>query len=923
LAFGLVFSIFSLPESKAFFIMGLEFRASRDPAWLRRVVTDTSENLMKWPRLRLFPIAALLLLTPFLSSLSRAEPPSGPPAEFEKHILPILQSRCVKCHGAEKRKADLDVRSKGSLLRGGESGPALVPGASAKSFLWEKIAADKMPPGKDKLTAAEKALVRRWIDGGALARQVVVDKKTNDADDRQVTDADRRFWAFQKPIRPSIPGVKHKDRVHNPIDTFILEALEKKGLALSSEADRVTLLRRAYFDLVGLPPSPEEIDAFLADKRGDAYERLIDRLLSSAHYGERWGRHWLDLAGYADSEGILDADYVRSAAWRYRDYVIRVFNSDKPYDRFLQEQLAGDELTDYWTAYRGEKSLSPEVVEAVVATGYLRCASDTSRPDFVNIKNAPGYYYQTLDDTVKIIGSSLMGLTVHCAKCHSHKYDPIPQTDYYRLQAVFMSGYRPKQWVPQVERRLFEATAHQEKEAKEQNAKIDAAIAGLRKQVQALRQQYGERLFQDRLAKLPVVIREDVRTALIVAPAKRSEVQKYLATKFQSELRPPAPELDRLLPTAYPEYRSKVQDLEKAIKAHEGQRRRFTEIRAFYDLPGEAITPLLRRGDYLQPGREMKPGTLAVLATPQAFFLPGRSKEARSSGRRLAFARWLTQPEHPLTARVLVNRLWLHHFGSGIVATPANFGHTGASPSHPQLLDWLATEFIARGWSIKAMHRLIMTSSVYRQASRLDPGSHALARKIDPDNRLLWRQRLRRLEAEALRDAALSVAGSLNREMFGPPVPMQRQGDGEVVVPAGPAGERRSVYLQIRRSQPLTFLQVFDQPVLETNCTRRETSTVASQALTLLNSEFMVRQAESFAGRVLRENPADVVGHAVRIAFGRDVSDRERKTMDGFLAAQASRHARAAGGNETEGRRRALADLCHMLMSANEFAYVD
>ncbi len=883
---------------------------------------------------------AFLPVLPALLALGAALAPAQPPAAqptFEKAVLPILQARCFTCHGADKQKAGLDLRSRAGMLRGGESGPVLVPGSAKGSLLWQQLTKDRMPPGKDKLTPTEKAAILAWIESGAHANETAA-IPPKDGPDRQVRDEDRKFWAFQKPTRPPVPAVTARARVRNPVDSFVLAALEKKGLTLSPEADRLTLLRRASFDLTGLPPSPQEIDSFLADTRPDAYERLIDRLLASEPYGERWGRHWLDVAGYADSEGILDADYVRSAAWRYRDWVIRAFNRDLPYDRFLIEQIAGDERVDYWTVYQSRPELGAEVTDALIATGYLRCASDTSRPDFVNIKNAPGYYYQTLDDTVKIVASSTLGLTVQCAKCHRHKYDPIPQTDYYRLQAIFMSGYRPAQWVPQVQRRLLEATAAQEKEAKDHNARLDAATAPLRKQLQELQREYGDRLFAERLAKLPAQIREDVRVALATPAPKRTEVQKYLASKFEAELRPPPPVLAKLLPATYPEYGTKTQEVSEGIKRLEAQKRTFAEIRAFYDLPGDPKTPLLRRGDYLNPGPEVQPGVLAVLATPRTFDLKPRLKEARSSGRRLAFARWLTQPDHPLTARVMVNRIWYHHFGRGIVATLDNFGKTGSPPSHPELLDWLATEFVARGWSIKSMHRLIMTTSTYRQASRLRIADRGLRNEepsanpqsafrnpqsVDPDNVLLWRQRLRRLEAEALRDAVLNVSGTLNPQLYGPPVPMVRQGGGEVVTPAGPAGDRRSVYLQVRRSQPLTFLQAFDQPVLETNCTHRETSTVSSQALTLLNSDFMTRQAEAFARRVLSEAPADPATHALKVAFGRVATARERERFGAFLTTQAQRHAGAIGMQPEEARRRAVVDLCHMLLSANEFAYVD
>jgi hypothetical protein len=857
--------------------------------------------------------------TPLLLAVPGAARAAEKSPAFEKDVLPILRAECLRCHGSEKRKAGLDLRSKAALLRGGDTGPAVAPGSAERSELWIRVAADKMPPGKHKLSAAEKAVLRAWIDSGAKGEGAAV--PSADTTHREVTDADRRFWAFRSPVRPPVPSVRHADRVRNPIDAFLLAALEKKGLTFAPEVGRITLLRRVSFDLLGVPPSPAEVDRFLNDRSADAYERLIDRLLADERYGERWGRHWLDLAGYADSEGILDADYVRTAAWRYRDYVIRALNRDKPYDRFLKEQLAGDELVDYWSAYHTQKQLPPEVVEALVASGYLRCASDTSRPDFVTIKNAPGYYYQTLDDTLKIVSSSLLGLTVQCAKCHSHKYDPITQTEYYRLQAIFMSAYRPYQWVPQVQRRLMEATEAQEREAKEHNARVDAAVARLRQQGEELRRRFAERLFADRLARLPAPIRDDVRAAVLAGPpARRTEVQKYLAGKFEKELRPDSAALVAVLKSSYPEYAAQDAALAEQARAEEAKRRTFNEIRALYDLPGEATTHLLRRGDYLNPGPEVLPGVLSALSTARPFTWAPPGKGTRTSGRRLAFAEWLTQPDHPLTARVAMNYLWLHHFGEGIVATPENFGHAGTPPTNPELLDWLAAEFVARHWSLKALHRLVLTSSAYRQASAVAPADPAAARRVDPDNRLLWHQRLRRLDAEALRDAMLTAGGNLNPTMFGPPVPVQRLGDGEVVTAADAAGCRRSVYLQVRRSQPLTLLQVFDQPVMETNCTRRANATVSSQALTVLNSDFVIRQAELFAARAARECPAEPSAYALRVAFGRPPTEAECTTLHNFLDAQA-RHYGPAG--DAAARQRALADLCQMLLSANESAYVD
>jgi mono/diheme cytochrome c family protein len=850
---------------------------------------------------------------------SRAEPP-----QFDKDIGSILRDHCIKCHGGEARKGGLDLRTVASMTRGGDTGPALVPGKSGESLLFEQVASKTMPPGKNaKLQGAQLAVLRAWIDAGARA-------DTTASPTASTTTA---FWAFQPPKRPRVPSVRNTLQVNNPIDRFLLARLEVSGMRFSPEATRIELVRRLYFDLWGLPPSPEQVDAYLADTRPDAWQRLIDSLLASPHYGERWGRHWLDLAGYADSEGILDADYERSAAWRYRDYCIRAFNVDTPYDRFLQLQIAGDEIIDYPTVYRTKKALTPEEVDALVATGYLRCASDTSRPDFKMIKNAPGYYYQTLEDTVKIVASSTMGLTLQCAKCHSHKYDPITQEEYYRVQAVFMSGYRPAQWVPQVERRLNESTAAQDAEAKAHNAKIDAQVAQLDAKARSVKTSFAARFASDGLAKLPEPIREDTRSALATDAAKRTEVQKYLAGKFAAILSPPEAKLPAILASTYPDYKKQSTEIASSIAALQSRKATFPEIRAFYDLPGQPKTPILKRGDYTQPGREVEPGVLQAIASPEPFAWSSPAKDAKTSGRRLAFAKWLTQPGHPLTSRVIVNRIWLIHFGEAIVSTPDDFGTKGAAPSHPELLDWLAREFVASGFSIKAMHRLILSSTAYRQTSRLDPSSpaHIRANEADPDVRLLWRQRIRRLEAEALRDAILAASGELNSRMLGPPVPFVARPDGEVVAPDDASGKRRSIYIKVRRSQPLTLLQSFDQPVMETNCTRRGISTIASQALNLLNSDALTKQANAFAERVESEAPHDPVQCAFRLALGRAPSVAIKRSLEDFLAAQSDRHARSPAGQKSEStaakrrqaRRAALADLCQMLLSSNEFAYID
>jgi hypothetical protein len=875
----------------------------------------------------LFAIAWLLLAVPCASvEALAADAPKTTKAEltFEKDILPIIKAKCIRCHAGVEPKAGLNLTSPSSLLTGGKSGAALRIRAAESSLLYEMVSSEKMPPVGQKLTAAEKGLIRKWINDGASG---VSNAATLDRSD-DITEAD--LWSFLPPARPTVPSVQHRDRVQNSIDAFVVQQLEQSGLTLAPEADRLTLLRRASFDLIGLPPTPEEVERFLADDRPGLHERMVDRLLASPQYGERWARHWLDVAGFAESAGILNEDRALPLAWRYRDYVIRAFNSDKPYDRFLQEQIAGDELTDYWSAFENEERLPADVVEGIIATGFLRTAADPSRPDFKTIKNAAAqYFYPTMFDTLQIVCSSTLGLTVQCARCHSHKFDPIPQVDYYRMQAVFSTAFRPDKWIPQMNRRLHIASKQEKDAAAKKNAEVDAAVKTLKAELAAVKTTFTNRFFADRLMELPEEIRDDVKTALNAKKEARTEIQIYLAGKFEKKLRPQAKELDTALAT-YADYTKGTKELNAKVAAEERRRLLFDEVRALYDQPGEATTPVLLRGDPLTPGPPVEPGVISTIATPKAFEWSAPEADAKTSGRRLAFARWLTQPDHPLTARVMVNRIWMHHFGTGIVATPDDFGVSGAPQSHPELLDWLATEFVGSGWSIKHMHRLMLASSTWRQRSRVTAEYRAACENVDPDNQLLWRQTMRRLEAEPLRDALLATSGTLSSPMFGAGQAVARQKDGEVIVPVGQDQNRRSIYVKILRLNLETMLEVFDQPNISVNCAQRSTSTVSTQALTLLNSDAMTRAASAFATRVLAEQPDDPVGRAVLTAFSRQANTTEREFLSSFFDAQRSRYLDQQADDDRKkdevvaaARHKALADLCHMLMSANEFVYVD
>ncbi|HEY7159019.1 MAG TPA: PSD1 and planctomycete cytochrome C domain-containing protein [Gemmataceae bacterium] len=863
---------------------------------------------------RVAPALALLTVS------AAAAPARGPAAktpQFKTDVLPILAAHCLKCHGDKKLKAKLDLRTPAGMLKGGESGPALTPGSADKSLIFEMIHKGEMPPGKSgKLTAEQIALVKAWIDGGAPAASVnpVVEEG------RKIAEQDRKFWAFQKPIRPPVPRVRNGERVRTPIDAFVLAKLEAKGLTLSPDAERGVLLRRVFFDLIGLPPSPQELEAFLADTRPDAYERLVDRLLSSPHYGERWGRHWLDADGYADSIGG-DNDpgqvFPREGMWRYRDYVIRALNDDKPFDHFLTEQLAGDEMDDW----RSASVLTPQMREHLIATGFLRTTVDHT---FEQELNRPFERYQVLHDTIENLTSNLLGLTVQCARCHDHKFDPIPQVEYYRLLAVLKPVYNPEKWIQPQNRHLDDVSAKEKEAINRHNDAIDRQVTELNQQIAVVRQPYEKKLLEAKLAALPQAIRTDTVTALQTPSEKRNAVQKYLAEKLGPSLKVVPEEVARSLGE---NDRVKVAEWQRTIAGLKGQRQSFGKIQAAWE-PDEGVAPptyVFRRGNLLTRGAEVQPGVFAVLTDPQSpILIPSTQTGVKKSGRRTAWARWLTRPDHPLTARVFVNRVWQHYFGEGIVAASDNFGHLGARPTHPKLLDWLATEFVQGGWKIKALHRLIVTSTVYRQSSSHLSGEDA----IDPGNQLLGRMRLRRLESEAVRDAVLAVSGQLDRTLGGPPVPLEPRPDGMVVVPANglptaTARWRRSLYLFARRNYNLTLLNVFDQPVMATNCTRRIHSAVPLQSLTLLNDAVMLEQADRFAARVAAVGDSEEkrIEAAFRLAFARKPTAKEVVSSTALL-----RKLRASYVGEKlpldQAEIKALARLCHMLLCANEFLYV-
>jgi len=910
-------------------------------------------------------------------------PPASVAVDFHRDVEPILAAHCFKCHGPHKQESGFRLDRRAEVLRGGEFGePAVVPGRSAESpmilYVGSPEADVTMPPQGPRLSSDEISLLRAWVDQGAKMPEEVEVKNlaAPRADDH---------WAF-RPLGDVPPPAVDDPRVVNPIDPFILARLKEKGLGFAAEADRVSLIRRVTFDMLGLPPSPEEVARFAADSRPDAYERLVEAVLASPHYGERWARHWLDVVRFAETDGF-EMNQERPNAYHYRDYVIRALNADRPYDRFLMEQLAGDALgedaaTGFLVGGPMDKVKSPDPV----LTGMQR--------------------QDELTDVVNTTGTAMLGLTMGCARCHDHKFDPILQKDFYAMQAVFAG-------VQHGERPLRRPDLAQERQKTEQ---LRQQLVGLEQELLALAPQFRPPVnARKNVERFPPVVARFVRmtvlatnsgsqpcldeievfatsasgprrnVALASAGAKASssgdlpgfEIHKLAHVHdgrygnsaswisheagrgwVQIELAEPTeieeivwgrdregkyndrvaahyvveiadePDAwravgrseDRLPPSGAEaaveqklaslpaDQANRARELLARIKSIEAQldqaANRAVVYAGTFRQPGP--THRLYRGDPMQPREEVPPEAPSFLAERLGSLQ--LAADAPEPQRRLALARWIVRPDHPLTARVMVNRIWHYHFGRGIVETPSDFGHTGAPPTHPELLDWLSREFIRGGWSIKHIHRLILMSAAYRQSSR--PSAEALA--ADSGNRLLGRFPSRRLEAEAIRDSVLRVAGTLDGTMFGPGFSLFEPNANYVRVynpreSWGPDQWRRMVYATHVRMQQDGVFGAFDCPDAGQVAPRRPRSTTGIQALNLLNSNFMIQQSELLAKRVEREagqRAEDQVRRAFELAFGR--SAEEEEAADGVRLV----------------RQHGLPALCRALLNANEFVFL-
>jgi mono/diheme cytochrome c family protein len=812
------------------------------------------------------------------------------PEVLAQQVYEIFRQQCVKCHGIAKA-GGLDLRTEAGLRQGGTTGAVVVAHKPDDSDLFKHVShteAPFMPAGGQKLPEESLDTIRRWIESGASIASVP--EASPDAaaaaaelaklEERRITDAERAYWAFRTPARVPAPVVANVAWSRNPIDAFLWSTMQSRGLSPAPAADRRTLVRRAYLDVIGLPPTPAEIDAFVNDPSPDAWPRLVDRLLASPHYGERWARHWMDLVRYADSGGF-EFDVDRPEMYRYRDYLIESFNTDKPYDRFIKEQIAGDEY-------------DPGSDEAMIATGFLRLGPEGG-----------GNRQDALDDLVATTTLTFMGMTVSCARCHNHKFDPIPQKDYYRIQSVFFSTQN-------VEHPL--APAQEVKANQAERERIDALIKPLQAQKTAIEKPYHDQIVAREVAKLP----EYLQIAWHTPADKRTEGQRLNVVQIEDTLA--LGSLRNLVHEAHvvalmPEdAKARHAAVTAEIRALEKQRpARLASARAIGE---RGRTPqasyFLHRGSPEARGSIMSPGVLSVASGTEWEF-PDPPANARSSWRRRGFAEWLVHRDNPLTARVMANRLWQHHFGEGIVRTPSNFGKMGEPPSHPELLDWLAVELIDRGWSLKSLHRLMLTSQAYQMASRDIPGNVT----IDPENRFFWRMPRLRLEAETVRDAMLAVAGTLNRAVGGPAIfpyidpdlfEKSSRRDWKGLPDTDPQTWRRSLYVFSKRSIRYPMFEAFDQPNLVNSTDRRNRTTIAPQALILMNNPMVLFQAGKFGERVRTQagsDPTRQVELAVSLALGRapDATERAR----GLAMLRQS----AAG----------LTEFCHLLFNLNEFIY--
>ena len=858
-------------------------------------------------------LCAVLAITSFLPLGAIAQSS----AEFFSHeIRPIMERTCWNCHSDQIQSSGLDLSTREGALAGGSRGPAIVPGNAVDSLLFRQVAGMEGPamPLGVPLTEEEVEVFRTWINQGAEwdARPATTASGNGfSAFATVVPDSARQYWAFKLPEKQPLPDIASFD---HPIDQFLEQKRAEVEVIAAQKADRLTLLRRAYLDLIGLPPSAEETEEFLADTASNAWERLIEKLLASPQYGERWGRHWLDVARYADSDGY-EQDVDRANAWRYRDYVVNAFNDDKPFDQFIVEQIAGDELDETNHQTR-------------IATGFLRAGP---RVNFRE-KDNPERRWDYLDDVLETVGRGVLGMTIQCARCHDHKFDPILQKDYYSLTSAIF-GYVETDWPMLPDEQALEYL--------DKTQELDSRVAAVREQIREIEQPY---LTELKIERIRNEFPQDVLDAVLTAEEERTDGQQLLAAQVltigvaRDRVNAAMSELDK---TRREVLQKRIQDIEvdrpeepAMIEIVTDGDYRYTpdragdnvlgcpECRIKMDKPGNFLhrgseryevppANFLVRGDPFSLGPEMEPAFLTV-ATYGSPLKEIPRPNGRTSGRRLALANWIVSEDNPLTARVWVNRVWHHHFGRGIVASLDNFGVVGDRPTHPELLDWLALEFMGNDWSTKDLHRLIMTSEAYQMASSFVNEQNSLA---DLENHFMWRYRPQRLEAEAVRDVILATSGGIDLKVGGKPIfpyiPQEildtavlfGRWDNQV---DGPEVWRRSLYVYRRRTLSFPFFETFDLPDQNQTINTRNTSTVAPQALTLMNNPFILGQAELFSETIEEKVPYNVdqqVEMVYQTALTRPPTQEE---------AEVGRQLVELGS---------LDDLTHVVFNLSEFLY--
>lgn len=946
------------------------------------------ERRPTWRSAAFIGFAALSWLLLATHVASAASPSPEGIAFFEKNVRPLFVKHCYECHSGPEASGSLLLDSREGLLEGGDTGPAVVPGQPAKSLLIEAVRYQnpnlQMPP-QNRLSPAEVAALEKWIALGAPDPRLAPTTGDKSVAEKAAgptgmsIEAGRKFWAFQPLARPDAPQVKQKAWLRTPIDAFVLARLEKAGLQPAPAADKRTLLRRVTFDLTGLPPTPAEVEAFLADSSPDAFSQVVERLLASPDYGIRWGRHWLDVARYADSNG-LDENLAFGNAWRYRDYVVDAFNADKPFNRFLVEQLAGDLLPG-----ANQQTTS--------ATGFLVLGAKVlAEPDIDKLQ------MDTIDEQLDTIGKAFMGMTLGCVRCHDHKFDPLKQSDYYALAAIFKSTKTfdslqggVKQW--------SEVVFASDDERKKIKA-VDEAIAAKKKTATSFKSTATAKLRAAARAKateylvacarfspdMPLTQVEAIAWPLGLHPHVLHHCRLHLAyhpddplfgawhdlaaagdlagiaahyrplfelaEHLLAEAKLTDPKATTLADPAIDLVRAALDDPEGFLAIPPKPEYAFDEpTLAEYDrLMGQArvlesSSPDLTAVMGVNDGKVVPEipihirGSHQNLGKPVAREFPEVMRPAdfhatfpsNHSG-RLELARWLASETHPLTARVYVNRVWRGHFGVGLVPTTENFGQLGERPSHPELLDWLARRFMASGWSTKALHRLILASSVY-QESAVHPAAAQCA-GIDPENRLLWRFRTRRLEAEPIRDAILAISGRLDRTMGGKSIPLRNRQyvfDHTSIDHTKYGSLRRAIYLPVVRNNLYTFFEQFDFPDPSVPTGSRNSTVVAPQALLMLNSDLVMDSAQVWARQLLEHDRDDVlrVRRAYQAAFAREPSSAETNRSLDFIArimgtTKAAPHGPATD-NHAEATRlqeKAWALWCHSLLASNEFIYL-